>query len=279
MATKKRRRRRTALWVLLGLLGICLAVILVFGFRLRARLLSLQRGASFQFGYDITSTKTEPSALYQITQQLGATRGQIHGMYAPGQLGIALYLQDDAQGAPLTRLYIDQNETLFDVGQVYRTARGALVAKAPLADMLLPQWGLGDYISQTQLATLLGVPIAEVAMQEFSQFALLPAALKPADPAQAKKGYTYFQLQLDHPDAPTLILGLPLKELFAESTSLHVLILHPAHSVALELDGRLSAATPVLTAPTSRMKDEDIAVFAQIRQTVQDVIAMFFPNG
>ena len=58
-----------------------------------------------------------------------------------------------------------------------------------------------------------------------------------------------------------------------------MLILHPAHSAALELDGSLSAATPVLTAPTSRMKDEDIAVFAQIRQTVQDVIAMFFPES
>lgn len=279
MTTKKRRRRRTVLWVLLALLGLCLAVVLVFGFRLRGRLLSLQQGASFQFGYDIASTDAEPSALYQILEQLGATRGQVHGMYAPGKLGVALYLQDNAGGAPLTRLYIDQNETLFDVGQVYRTARSALVEKAPLADVLLPRWGLGDYISQTQLAALLGVSIAEVEMQEFSQFALLPAALKPADPAQAKKGYTYFQLQLDQPETPTLILGLPLGELFAESTPLHVLILHPAHSAALELDGSLSAATPVLTAPTSRMKDEDIAVFAQIRQTVQDVIAMFFPES
>ena len=41
------------------------------------------------------------------------------------------YLQDDASGAPLTRLYIDQDETLFDAGQVYRTARGSLVARAP----------------------------------------------------------------------------------------------------------------------------------------------------
>ena len=185
-------------------------------------------------------------------------------MYAPGQLGVALYLQDDASGAPLTRLYIDQNETLFDAGQVYRTARGSLVARAPLADVLLPKWNLGDYISQTQLATLLGVPIAEVEMQEFSQFALLPAALKRVEPAQAKKGYTYFQLQTDQPNAPTLTLGLPLGELFAESTPLHVLILHPAHNAALELDGSLSAATPILTPPTSRMKDDDIAVFAQV---------------
>ena len=263
MATKKRRRRRTVLWVVLGLLSLCLAAVLVFGFRLRSRLQSLQQGASFQFGYEITSTKADPSALYQILEQLG----------------VALYLQDDASGAPLTRLYIDQNETLFDAGQVYRTARGSLVAQAPLADVLLPKWNLGDYISQTQLATLLGVPIAEVEMQEFSQFALLPAALKRVEPAQAKKGYTYFQLQTDQPNAPTLTLGLPLGELFAESTPLHVLILHPAHNAALELDGSLSAATPILTPPTSRMKDDDIAVFAQIRQTLQDVIAMFFPKN
>lgn len=279
MATKKRRRRRTVLWVVLGLLSLCLAAVLVFGFRLRSRLQSLQQGASFQFGYEITSTKADPSALYQILEQLGATRGRVHGMYAPGQLGVALYLQDDASGAPLTRLYIDQNETLFDAGQVYRTARGSLVARAPLADVLLPKWNLGDYISQTQLATLLGVPIAEVEMQEFSQFSLLPAALKRVEPAQAKKGYTYFQLQTDQPNAPTLTLGLPLGELFAESTPLHVLILHPAHNAALELDGSLSAATPILTPPTSRMKDDDIAVFAQIRQTLQDVIAMFFPKN
>lgn len=43
MATKKRRRRRTVLWVVLGLLSLCLAAVLVFGFRLRSRLQSLQQ--------------------------------------------------------------------------------------------------------------------------------------------------------------------------------------------------------------------------------------------
>lgn len=105
MATKKRRRRRTVLWVVLGLLSLCLAAVLVFGFRLRSRLQSLQQGASFQFGYEITSTKADPSALYQILEQLGATRGRVHGMYAPGQLGVALYLQDDANGAPDPTVY------------------------------------------------------------------------------------------------------------------------------------------------------------------------------
>ena len=112
MTTKKRRRRRTVLWVLLALLGLCLAVVLVFGFRLRGRLLSLQQGASFQFGYDIASTDAEPSALYQILEQLGATRGQVHGMYAPGKLGVALYLQDDAGIKSTTRFALPTKRSM-----------------------------------------------------------------------------------------------------------------------------------------------------------------------
>ena len=81
-------------------------------------------------------------------------------------------------------------------------------------------------------------------MQEFSQFSLLPAALKRVEPAQAKRDTPISSCKRTSPTPPPLTLGLPLGELFAESTPLHVLILHPAHNAALELDGSLSAATP-----------------------------------
>ena len=39
-----------------------------------------------------------------------------------------------------------------------------------------------------------------------------------------------------------------------------------------ELTGTVSAQTVVLTAPTSRMKDEDIQTLVQIRDTIQSVL-------
>ena len=128
MATKKRRRRRTVLWVVSA---CCPSVwrqcwYLVSGCAAACSPYSRVRPSNLDMRSPLP--RQSPSALYQLLEQLGATRGRVHGMYAPGQLGVALYLQDDASGAPLTRLYIDQNETLFDAGQVYRTARGSLVA-------------------------------------------------------------------------------------------------------------------------------------------------------
>ena len=62
--------------------------------------------------------------------------------------------------APLTRMYISEEETLYDAGQLYNKLRSTVVAEYPLASLLLPGWSLGSYISQDQLATLLAVALA-----------------------------------------------------------------------------------------------------------------------
>ena len=53
---------------------------------------------------------------------------------------------------------------------------------------------------------------------------------------------------------------------------MHILLTIPEHGVSIQLTGTASAQTVVLTAPTSRMKDEDIQTLVQIRDTIQSVL-------
>ena len=50
-----------------------------------------------------------------------------------------------------------QQRDLYDVGQLYKNIRSSITGSYPLASLLLPDWSLGSYISQAQLASLLGV--------------------------------------------------------------------------------------------------------------------------
>ena len=103
--------------------------------------------------------------------------GSVSGQYAPGKLQLSFYQlneDDSVKTSPFTRIYIDSEETLFDIGQLYTVLRQAVTDKLSLASVLLPEWSLGDYISQTQAAAVLGVETNKVELQELSGFTLSP---------------------------------------------------------------------------------------------------------
>lgn len=57
----------------------------------------------------------------------------------------------------------------------------------------LPEWSLPNYITQAQLAKILGVPNTQVAMQEMSGYTLTLSRQCIVHPDYAKKDYTYYQ--------------------------------------------------------------------------------------
>ena len=154
-APKNNKRGRAALVVVLCLLALCLAAGgTVYGL-LSRKVKAIQAGADFDFRYTVTSTASRTPALYGVLEQVGATQGTVSGQYAPGRFQFTLTSQKNSSA--FTRVYIDANETLYDAGQLYTYLRGEIVAAAPLAGLVLPNWSMGSYISQTQLASLLGV--------------------------------------------------------------------------------------------------------------------------
>ena len=268
--SSRKRRGRAVVIVAVCVLAVCLIAAATLYALLNRRLTALQQGAQFNFAYDITSTAAEAPTLYSIAKELGGTQGSVTGSYAaPGKLQLSLSAAKASE--PFTRVYIDQNETLYDVRQVYDTVCKAVSDASSLAAAFLPSWELGDYISQTQLAAVLGVDLGEVSMQDMSNFTLVLAALKRVEPEHALAGYTYFALPVAE-DGTSLTLGLPLKQLFDQTTQLHIMLSIPTHGVDVELKGTLTAAETVVTAPTSRMKDEDIDRFVQIRQSIEGLL-------
>ena len=132
----------------------------------------------------------------------------------------------------------------------------------------------GSYISQAQLASLLGVDTTATSLQDMTEFELPQKKLQRVQPENAKDGYLYFQLDTGDAsaNAPVLVIGLEKSRFFADAIPVHILLTIPEHGVSIQLTGTVSAQTVVLTAPTSRMKDEDIQTLVQIRDTIQSVL-------
>ena len=268
---KKRTGLRAALIVLLCLVLVCVVAAAVLYSLVSRRVKAFQSGASFALDYTITSTEAEPPALYALLDKFGGTTGSLTGQYTPRAVQLALYPTGTStvNDAPLTRMYISEEETLYDAGQLYNKLRSTVVAEYPLASLLLPGWSLGSYISQDQLATLLGVdPAATGLQQDLKQ-------LKTVQPANAKKGYLYLQLPnlAAGEDAPQLILGIEKQGLLKTlSPKVHILLDVPAHHIHAELSGTVTAAQTEVTAPTSRMQDSDVESLVQLRKTIESIV-------
>ena len=226
---KKRTGLRAALIVLLCLILVCAVAAAVLYSFVSRRIKAFQSGASFALDYTITSTEAEPPALYALLDKFGGTTGSLTGQYTPRAVQLALYPTGTStvNDAPLTRMYISEEETLYDAGQLYNKLRSTVVAEYPLASLLLPGWSLGSYISQDQLATLLGVDPAATGLQQVNDFQLDLKQLKTVQPANAKEGYLYLQLPnlAAGEDAPQLILGIEKQGLLKTlSPKVHILL-------------------------------------------------------
>ena len=276
MASPK-KRSRAVVTVVLALLAVCLVAALVL-FNLASRKLkALQQGADFDLTYAVTAQSGTTPALYSILDEAGATAGRVTGLYSPGQLQLYLYSNtarttETSGDNFFTDIYIDADQTLFNAGKLYRTLRESVASRYPLAGALLPDWTLGNYISQNQLAEVLGVQPTQIAMQEMSGFSLQlnPQWIVHTD--YDTQGFTYFQLPSEGTDAPTVVLGLPLKSLlFDESIPVDVHVTIPAHGVSVTLNGVVRAAVNSISAPMDCIADSDIQSFVQLRQTLEQI--------
>lgn len=276
MASSRKKRRGLSIAVIVVLCLLLIAVVAAaVGYSLVARRVkALQAGASFTLDYEITPTADSP-ALYGILQQAGATSGTVTGQYAPDALQLSIAAKKAVIPAdPLTRVYVSSDETLYDVGQLYRNVRTSITDAYPLAGLLIPDWSMGSYISQSQLASLLGVGTEATSLQDVTEFQLDAKGLQRVQPESARDGYLYFQLNTGSAgaDAPVLVVGFQKDKFFDDAIPVELQLTIPAHDVTIRLSGTVSARTVTLTEPTSRMKDDDIQTLVQIRETIQSVL-------
>ena len=275
MASPKKRVDPLFVALAVVLVAVVAAVGVVF-FQLHSKISALQTGASFTFRYEIAPNSPDKPPLLNILERVNASSGSVNGQYAPGKLQLSFYQlneDDSVKTSPFTRVYIDSEETLFDIGQLYTVLRQAVTDKLSIASVLLPEWSLGDYISQTQASAVLGVETNKVELQELSGFTLSLKGLKKVSPSAARDGYRYYQFPAAA-DGTTLVLGFSTDALFSKTTPLHVLLTIPDHNVHIQLTGTVTSAKTVLSPPASRMSDEDIATLAQIRQSIESVWKM-----
>lgn len=278
MASSRKKRSRAVITVLLCLAAVCIVAALVLYSLVDRKLKAIQQGADFTFTYAVTSQGgTTHPALYSILDQAGATEGRMSGLYSPGQLQLYLYSRDAAMTETsgdnfFTDIYIDADQTLFNAGKLYRTLRDSVASSYPLVGTFFPEWSLPNYISQSQLAQILGVPDSQVAMQEMSGYTLKldPKWIVRTD--YDTQGFTYFQFPSEGVGSPTLVLGLPLKSLlFDDSIPVDIHLEIPAHDVSVTLTGSVTPVVNSFSVPTDVIQDSDIAAFVQLRQTMEQI--------
>lgn len=275
---KKKHGAPIVLVVILCLVLIAaVAAAAVYGLCAR-RLKALQAGGSFSLEYQITPTDDSP-ALYTILQQTGATHGTVAGSYQPETLQLTISADRAViPASPLTRVWISDDETLYDVGQLYRNIRSSITNAYPLAGLLIPDWSMGSYISQSQLAAVLGVDTSATSLQDVTEFRLEPKRLEQVQPENAKEGYLYFHTAAGGSDAPELVIGFEKDRFFDDDIPVEIQLSIPEHGVQIQLTGTVRAGAAALTAPSSRMKDEDIQTLVQIRETIQSVLQFVQSN-
>ena len=116
------KKRVDPLFVALAvvLVAVAAAVGVVF-FQLHSKISALQTGASFTFRYEIAPNSPDKPPLLSILERVNASSGSVSGQYAPGKLQLSFYQlneDDSVRTSPFTRVYIDSEETLFDIGQL-----------------------------------------------------------------------------------------------------------------------------------------------------------------
>lgn len=274
------RRSRTVLLAVLALLAAAaLALLGLYAF-IRAKAGALQAGAAFTFDYTVTSTSPEPSTAYAVLDALDALTGSISGQSSGDSLYLAWYnvgsaaFQSDQAPGPdqaFTDLYVKDGLVYLNVRQIYRTLLSGLSAQYPVITSLIPDWGLGDYITQTQLARLLGAEPAVAEMEQYSAAAFAPGQMQRVRPEGALDGYLYFAPQ--DTGSAEIVIGFPPRSLFAEFFTCHVLVELPGQGLHFELTGRALPGDYDIEAPASVMQDGDIDALAAIFDAVRSILA------
>ena len=115
-------------------------------------------------------------------------------------------------------MYVSGSETLYDVGQLYKNIRSSITGSYPLASFLMPDWTLGNYVSQAQLASLLGVGTEATSLQDMTEFELPQKKPQRVQPEGALDGYLYYQLDTGDTSAsaPVLVIGFEKSKFFED---------------------------------------------------------------
>lgn len=273
---KASKKRRAVVTVIACILAVCLVAGGVLFSLVHRKVSALQKGATFELSYNITAQDgTASPALYNILKQVGATSGDIAGLYSPGQLVLYLYTSGSSDHTLsgtdfFTDIYVDADKTLFNAGRLYTALRDSVASSVPLVGSFLPEWSLPSYISQAQLAKVLGVPSTQVELQEMSGYTFSLSRQNIVHPNYAKKGYTYYQFPAEGEDAPVLVVGLPLKSVLFDDTipvDIHVAI--PAHGVNAALSGTVTPSINSISVPVDLISDSDIDSIVQLRENLQ----------
>lgn len=265
------RPAKLAIRVGLVLLAAAAAFLLVFYLVVRSRSSAFQKGSAFSFDYKVTSTAAEPSAAYTTLEALNGLTGTLSGQSNGSDLYLAWYAAGQEQ--PFTDIYVQDGTVLLNIRQIYRTFLSSLSAKYPLIASLIPDWTLGDYITQDQLAVLMGSQPAVSEMENYSVSAFSPSDLKRVYPQDSLEGYFYFTPRQSFGDAE-VVIGFPIQSLWTEFFRCQILVDLPVQGLHLELTGKVLPGTYDIQIPDSVMRDEDINALSEIIQAVRSIAQM-----
>lgn len=215
---------------------ILLLLLVVGAIILFIRFFPCYKGAKFlrknvdlqKMSYDITLTLSEEKLPQQqkafvetLAKMTGISKEDLMVLRLQGssQEGI-IYVQITPRGAekPVVELYLTDDKDLLNGAMLYDTVRSNLIKQFRMADLLLPKWNGGEYVSLEQAEQMFDLDLSKAksfqiaSYEELFSFEKYFALLVAANYEKREDGSAVFLMENTSAQADSALLQLSLYE-------------------------------------------------------------------
>lgn len=302
---KGKKTWKTVVAIILVIIVVAAVFLYRVNDKISKRIESLLAGATVDMTYKVALTDEADDSMQEsmkLLKRFSLDEGAFVGMTDED----SLYMTLTPSGAEmeLTDCYVTMDEKMLNVKAIYDYTMSVLLKDHPLVSMLVPEWGLGSYITEKQIEQIMGesnieeentssVNLLDTSLSDatFSELGLYDLGISIEDMSAAfllsafsredvekieyKDGiidYQYYHINPELTHGMDVIAGLQPDTLFEESTLFHIIITDQSRGLQLKLRGSLTPEKNHIEKPKDIMSEEEIETFRMIKACIEKVI-------
>lgn len=283
--------------VITVLIVIIMGIIYFFNKKVSDRIDEFTAGATLNMTYKVMLTDSATREMkegFKLIKRFSLDEGSLIGR--TDKKSLYMELIPSGSELKLTDCYVLSDEKMINVSAVYDYLLSVVLADHPFISMIIPEWKLGSYITESQMNDIIGIETeaasqksdgiqpqdngfslaAGMYIQDLSAAFLISKFQKnDFEKTEYNDGlidYSYYKVNKAITNEKDILIGINLKTLFEDSTQFHVIITDEAKGVQLKLRGDVTPKENTVKIPTDIMSDEEIEVFKTIKTTIDAII-------
>lgn len=298
---KSNEKWRKIIIVIIIVIAIVGGIVYFLNKKVSDRIDEFTAGATLNMTYKVMLTDSATSEMeegFKLIKKFSLDEGSFIGKTDKKSLYMELIPADSE--IELTDCYVLSDEKMINVSAVYDYLLSVVLADHPLISMIIPEWKLGSYITESQMNDIMGWKNADESndsMQEFqlqdnnfnmniadigfyiedlsATFLLTVLQKDDFEKTEYNDGiidYSYYRVNKDNVNGRDILIGINPKTLFEDNTQFHIIITDEEMGLQLKLRGDITPEKNNIKTPVDIMSDEEIEVFKTIRATIDAII-------